>query len=888
MAISVGTTYYSGLGTVYLKSGKTTSGYEVRLKYVLNSSNPSTNKHSVTSTLQMRSTSSSYYTYGNVSGTKTVQGVSETVKYIDAWDSTNWRDMYTRTFDLEANDEGKLTTNLTGSFNISSYAWDASDYALKSASVSQSVEFPVIPRKSEVTCPSFNAGSSTNIVVSKKSESFTSTLRYVFGSLSGTIATKTKDTVVGWKPNASDFYKQFPDDISLGGTIYCDTYSGNTLIGTTETSFTCYAVEKDCKPTIAIRVIDVASNTKMLTDDENVIIKGMSNAKMMITYTFKNHAYYGSLTASNGNVSYSNQIEVTFEDATSPVFTAKVTDSRGYSATATIDKQAEGNFIDYTKLAFTKVNIGRPETTSSIVNVELKGNYYNGKFGEGMKKRNIRVGDDLSGKKIYFQCPESFRELLNGVNDTIIQCANGKITEVNYAGSGEKYVGVHNGDSFYTYDDTFGETINSELTMPSDFGAVTSINIDSVSYEYLFIETEEENVNTLNLKFRYREAGGEWAGGIVVDEIVRLSSGEALYTQVEIKYGQENLPAGVTATYSGEIMTVYNIDPLSDFYGTPESVKVADITIGESCFAYTKIEYGQTNLPEGYTANYDSENRMIVIGPHFKDDYVELTPTISGNTFSYSGQLGDTFSYKKQYEFEFYADDELMLVSASDKPIIVTKGISVIRVGDGYVDVRGDLLQHGQPLSSSNPYPVGSIYLSVNSTNPGTLFGGTWEQIKDKFILACGSTYANGATGGASTHTHSIDGHTHTSAGHTHTIASHTHTSAAHTHGAGSYAAAVNISDAGQIYIGVSSSGYTASKYKRGGNGGYATGSNDSNSSGAYVYGTSGSTTPGATGGKSLTTNSTTPGATGSTSLTTKSASNLPPYLAVYVWKRVA
>jgi hypothetical protein len=49
-------------------------------------------------------------------------------------------------------------------------------------------------------------------------------------------------------------------------------------------------------------------------------------------------------------------------------------------------------------------------------------------------------------------------------------------------------------------------------------------------------------------------------------------------------------------------------------------------------------------------------------------------------------------------------------------------------------------------------YPVGSIYISTNSTNPGNIFGGTWEQIKDKFLLACGSTYSNGSTGGEATH----------------------------------------------------------------------------------------------------------------------------------------
>ena len=49
-------------------------------------------------------------------------------------------------------------------------------------------------------------------------------------------------------------------------------------------------------------------------------------------------------------------------------------------------------------------------------------------------------------------------------------------------------------------------------------------------------------------------------------------------------------------------------------------------------------------------------------------------------------------------------------------------------------------------------YPVGSIYMSVSSTSPATFLGGTWERIQDKFLLAAGSTYAAGATGGEATH----------------------------------------------------------------------------------------------------------------------------------------
>ena len=69
--------------------------------------------------------------------------------------------------------------------------------------------------------------------------------------------------------------------------------------------------------------------------------------------------------------------------------------------------------------------------------------------------------------------------------------------------------------------------------------------------------------------------------------------------------------------------------------------------------------------------------------------------------------------------------------------------------------------QNGDVLNATNlnqafldMHPIGAIYLSVDSTNPGTLFGGTWEQIKDKFLLTAGDTYTAGNTGGNATHSH--------------------------------------------------------------------------------------------------------------------------------------
>ena len=62
----------------------------------------------------------------------------------------------------------------------------------------------------------------------------------------------------------------------------------------------------------------------------------------------------------------------------------------------------------------------------------------------------------------------------------------------------------------------------------------------------------------------------------------------------------------------------------------------------------------------------------------------------------------------------------------------------------------------GSNFVLDNVYPVGSIYLNVNSTNPGTLFGGTWEQIQGKFLLGTSSSYPAGSSGGEATHTLTI------------------------------------------------------------------------------------------------------------------------------------
>ena len=143
--------------------------------------------------------------------------------------------------------------------------------------------------------------------------------------------------------------------------------------------------------------------------------------------------------------------------------------------------------------------------------------------------------------------------------------------------------------------------------------------------------------------------------------------------------------------------------------------------------------------------------------------------------------------------------------------------------------------------------------MSVNNVNPTTLFGGTWVQMKDKFLLGAGDTYENGNIGGEATHTLT-----------TTELPSHSHgipSLSGSTGNAGAHNHAV---------IGTSATS--------GGSGVFCeTWANRSNDRNGYTSSVGDHS-------HSVTTNASTTNSTGSGA----SHNNMPPYLVVNMWKRTA
>lgn len=167
-------------------------------------------------------------------------------------------------------------------------------------------------------------------------------------------------------------------------------------------------------------------------------------------------------------------------------------------------------------------------------------------------------------------------------------------------------------------------------------------------------------------------------------------------------------------------------------------------------YAFSLKMTGQTYQNQYFTFDILQRNRYGTVRLLFTSSGTAGTCTI--NKVITTGNI--TVAYvNSNNTFDFYIQKSEAYDDIS---------IHNLSVGSYMVSVINSLVWKNQTVSSlpseaktitpnQDQFPINSIYLSVGSTSPASLFGGSWTQLKDRFLLAAGDTYTNGATGGAAT-----------------------------------------------------------------------------------------------------------------------------------------
>ena len=221
-------------------------------------------------------------------------------------------------------------------YNGSSYT----DY-LKWTAVTLEVDWQEPTTQPSLSAATVEMGKSVTINTPAVNNAYRHTLRYSFGSASGTIATGIASSV-SWTLPVS-LANQIPSATTGSGTIYCDTYSGSTLLGTKSVSIT-LTVPGSVVPSAGTLSATLAEDTS----GTGLYVKGMGKAKL--TLSGASGAYGSSITSytiTGGGWTTTNSALTTgtLASAGNITFTATVTDSRGRKASTT----RTISVIDYTK-----------------------------------------------------------------------------------------------------------------------------------------------------------------------------------------------------------------------------------------------------------------------------------------------------------------------------------------------------------------------------------------------------------------------------------------------------------------------------------------------------------------------------------------------------------
>ena len=184
--------------------------------------------------------------------------------------------------------------------------------------------------------------------------------------------------------------------------------------------------------------------------------------------------------------------------------------------------------------------------------------------------------------------------------------------------------------------------------------------------------------------------------------------------------------------------------------------------------SWTNISSVTKNSDGTYSATATKSGLSYTDTYNFEARVTDKINTVSSK--EYTGKSLPVFDWSKD-DFNFNVPVSVLSPTDSNNPTTkkyvddLTEVISLaVQDNTDNIAALSNQISNISSTIFDNIYPVGSIYMSVNNTNPSNLFGGTWTQLKDRFLLGAGSTYTNGSTGGSATQRLSVDNlpsHTH-------------------------------------------------------------------------------------------------------------------------------
>lgn len=308
--------------------------------------------------------------------------------------------------DVPHNDDGTL----------SGYAftrWEKSgsnSFVPPTTEVIANLTLTTIPRKSTATISGTpNIGSQITINTNRKSNSFTHTLSYSFGNLSGQIATNVDDSTNWTIPTT--FYAQIPNATSGTMTITCTTYNGSTSVGSTTTNVTVYVNTNTAKSTLNTPTFTIDSTTNSKTGTTNKYINNFSTISVTCTATnsysspIKTISLIGvksgaetiietktySSTATSQTATFSNKTKLNYDS-----LRIRATDTRNISS--------NNASVGITVIAYVPVTsdssptiVRTTQTGSQAKITSFKGNFWQGSFGSVTNALTIQWRYRVSG-----------------------------------------------------------------------------------------------------------------------------------------------------------------------------------------------------------------------------------------------------------------------------------------------------------------------------------------------------------------------------------------------------------------------------------------------------------------------------------------------------------